>query len=121
MVDLVYCLSSLLFFNFSLLYYYIDLNSSILFCFCSRDIYLFLGISVPLSTASEIFCGYFFETFVILLVILLSINSPITSAVSRIAFLRHFELHLWLIVKHGQKVFDGIDGLGFCFYFYQNI
>ena len=40
MVDLVYCLKNLLFFGISLLYYYINLRSSILFCLCFGGLHL---------------------------------------------------------------------------------
>ena len=76
MVDLVYYLTNLLLFDISLLYYYINLRSSIIFCLTSGDIYLSLGISLSCSfvTAFELFCGKFFETFVIPLAILLLIK-----------------------------------------------
>ena len=38
MVDLVYCLTNVLFFHIPLSYYYINLRSSITFCLSSRDI-----------------------------------------------------------------------------------
>ena len=40
MVDLVYCLKNLLFFGISLLYYYINLRLSILFCLCFGGLHL---------------------------------------------------------------------------------
>ena len=80
MVDLVYCLTSLLFFDIPLLYYYINLRSSIMFCLFSGDICLSVSISVSLSV-SEVFWGKFLETFVILLAMLLPIKSPVASAV----------------------------------------
>ena len=40
MVDLVYCLKKLLFFDIPLLYYYINLRSSILFCLCFGGLHL---------------------------------------------------------------------------------
>ena len=69
MVELVHCLTFLLFFDISLLYYYINLRSSIIFCLFSEDVYLSLGISVSLSIVSEVFCGKSFEVLVILLAI----------------------------------------------------
>ena len=45
MFDFVYCLTNLLFFNIPLLYYYINLRSSIVFCLSSGDICLSLAIS----------------------------------------------------------------------------
>ena len=45
MVELVYCLTNLLFLDIPLLYCYINLKSSIIFCVSSGDIYLSLGIS----------------------------------------------------------------------------
>ena len=43
--------------------------------------YLSFGFSVSLLTVSELFCGDSFETFVILLAVLLPIKSPVASAV----------------------------------------
>ena len=56
MVDMVYSLTDL-FFGISLLYYYTNLNSSIVCCLFSGDIYLSFGVSISLSTA---FCGNIF-------------------------------------------------------------
>ena len=64
MADLVYCLTSLLFFDTPLLYYYINLNSSIIWCPSSGDIYLSFGTSVSLSTVSKVFCGDLFVIFI---------------------------------------------------------
>ena len=49
----------------------------------SGDIYFSLGISLSCSfvTVSELFCGKLLETFEILSAILLSIKSPVASAV----------------------------------------
>ena len=82
MVDLVYCLTNLLFFDVPLLYYYINLRSSIIFCLSSGDIYLSLGISLSCSfvTVSELFCCKVFEIFVIRSGILLPIKLPVVSA-----------------------------------------
>ena len=74
MVDLVYCLTSLLFFDIPL-YYYINVRSSIIFYLFCGDIYVCLGISVLLSTISELFCAQFLESFVILWEMLLPSKS----------------------------------------------
>ena len=70
---------------FKLRYYTIILNIilSITFYLSSGDIYLSLGISLSFSfvTVSELFCCEFFETFVILLAILLPIKSQVASTV----------------------------------------
>ena len=68
MVDLVYCLTNLLFFDIPLIYYYINLRSSIISCLSSGDIYLSLAISLSYSlvTVSELFCSEVFDIFVIL-------------------------------------------------------
>ena len=70
-------------FGMSLFYYYINLSSSIISCIPSGDIYFSLDISLSCSffSVSELFCGEPFETFVILLAILLPIKSPVMSAV----------------------------------------
>ena len=78
MVDLVYCLISLLFFDILLLYYYINLRSTIICCLSSEDVYLSLGISLFIS---KLFCGEFFQIFVILSAILLAIKSQVASGV----------------------------------------
>ena len=71
----MYCLINLLFFDVTLLYCYINLNSSIICCLFSRDIYLSVGICDcnPL--------GDFFEKFLILSAILLPIKLSAASAV----------------------------------------
>ena len=82
MIDLVYYQTNLLFSDIALLYYYINLRSSIIFCFSSGNIYL--SLSCLFVIVSELFCGNLLETFVILLAILLPIKSPVASAVSGI-------------------------------------
>ena len=82
MVDLMYCLAYLLLFDIPLLYYYINLKSSIIFCVSSGDIYLSSVISLSCSfvTVSQLFCDKVFETFVILPSILLPIKLPVAFA-----------------------------------------
>ena len=77
MVDLVPCPTNLLFFDILLLYYYINLRSTIIFCLSSGDIYLSLGFSLSCSFVNDtkLFCCNFFEIFVIL-----SGKSPVASA-----------------------------------------
>ena len=84
MVDLVHCLTNLLYLDIPLLYYYINLRSSILFCLSFGDIYLSLGISLSCSfvTISELFCCEVFEAFVILSAISLPIKSTVAFVVS---------------------------------------
>ena len=80
---LAYCLRNLLFFDISLLYYCINLRSSIIFCLSFGDITLCLGfyLSCSVVSISELFCCEFFKTLEILLVILLPIKLPVASAV----------------------------------------
>ena len=83
------CLANLLFFDIQLLYYYTDLNSSIICCLFSGDIYFYFSIFILFSFAFE--CNSFealcewncFRDFAILLIlsaILLPIKSPVASA-----------------------------------------
>ena len=83
MVDLMYCLTYLLFFDILLLYYYINLRSLIIFWLSSEYINLSLSIYLSFSFAipSELFYGEILETFVVLLVILSPIKSPAALAV----------------------------------------
>ena len=78
-------LSNLIFFGIPLLYYYINLNSSIICCLSFLDIYLSFGISLMTSSdGNSGECNFFedfFETLVILSAILLPIKSPVASAV----------------------------------------
>ena len=99
MVDLVYFLKNLIFFDIPSLYYYINLRSSIISYLSFRDIYLSLGISLSCSfvTVSELFCCEFFETLAVLLASLLPVNSPVASAVFLMAF---FEVVLSASVAH---------------------
>ena len=46
MADLMYCLTNLLFFDIPLLYYHTNLNSSMICCIFSEDIYLYFGNSL---------------------------------------------------------------------------
>ena len=85
----MYCLANLLFFDIPLLYYYTNLNSSIICCLFSGDMYLSFGISD--SSLASSFCERsstecsfleeFLEIFVILSAISLPIKSPVASAV----------------------------------------
>ena len=81
MLDLVYCLINLLYFDIPLLYSHTHLSSPIIFCL-SGDICLSLGfyLSLYFVTVSELFCGEIFEIYVILSAILLPIESPVISA-----------------------------------------
>ena len=86
MVDLIYCLTNLLFFDIPLSYYYTNLNSPVICCFFSGDIFLCFGISVPFSSVfkcNSFECNSFggFETLVILSAISLPIKSSVASAV----------------------------------------
>ena len=89
MVDLMYCLTNLLFFNIPLLYY-INPNSAIICCLFSGDIYLTFGISHSFSSVSELSC----EVFVILSAILLPIKSPVASALFELLSLKQFLLNV---------------------------
>ena len=79
MVGLMYCQTNLLLFDIPLLYY-VNLNSSMICCLFSKDIYFSFGIS---NSSSFCECNYledFFETLVILSTVFLSIKSPVDSA-----------------------------------------
>ena len=88
MVDLVYYLTNILFFGTPLLYYFINIRSSVNFLLFCGDIYLSIGIYLPnpvfpvsLSTVSKLFCCEVLETFVTLSAILLTIKSTVASDV----------------------------------------
>ena len=84
MVDLVYYLANLIFFDVTLLYYYNNLRSSINFCHSSGDLKLSLGISLfscSFVIVSELFCSEFPEAFIFLLAILLTVKPPAASAI----------------------------------------
>ena len=68
------CLTSLLFFDSPLFYYYVNLRSASVFL--SNPVF-----SVSLSTSSEVFFGKYLDTFVILSAILLRIKSLVASVV----------------------------------------
>ena len=79
----MHCLTNLLFFGIPLLYY-TNLNSSIICCLSSGDMYLFLGVALSTFTSVSSFGNSlvdFFEMLVILSAILLPIKSPVASAV----------------------------------------
>ena len=77
-------LSNLIFFSIPLLYYSINLNSSIICCLSCGDIYLSFGISLLVSFDDNSFewnsLGDFFEELVILSAILLPIKSSVASS-----------------------------------------
>ena len=81
MVDLMYCLTNSLFFDIPLLHYYASLNSSIICCYFSGDMYLSFIVSD--SSLASLYGGFldFLETLVILSAILLPIKSPVASAI----------------------------------------
>ena len=84
MVDLMFCLTNLLFFDIQFWQYYTNLNSSIICCLSSGDIYLFLWVVISTSSSVSSFGNFlldFLETLVILSAILLPIKSPVASAV----------------------------------------
>ena len=93
MVDLMCCLTNLLFFDTPLFYCYTNLNSSIICCFFFWWFVSFFGASISLLASSFFKCnsiecnsvGDFFKTLVILSAILLPIKSPVASTVFRIA------------------------------------
>ena len=72
--------TNLLFFDSPLLYNYTNLNSSIICCLFSGDIYLSFGISNSFSFCECNHLEGFFERFVIPSAILFPIKSPIASA-----------------------------------------
>ena len=77
-------LSNLLFLGILLLYYYINLNSSIIYCLSCGDIYLSFDISLLALfefNSLDFFECNFVDVLVILSAILLPIRSPVTSAV----------------------------------------
>ena len=89
MVDLMLCLTNIKFFDIPLLYYYTNINSSIICFIFSGDIYLSFGTSISLSESSFHECNSikcnFLEDFSIMRVtlsaVLFSIKSPAASAV----------------------------------------
>ena len=77
----MYYLKKLYFYCILLLYYYINLRPSIIFCVSSGDIYYSLGISLSCSIFSvsfktffDLFCGDGLGDFVILSIIYLPIK-----------------------------------------------
>ena len=98
MVDLVYYLINLLRFVISLLYYYINLGLSIIFCLSSGDIYLSLSISLSCSfePVSKLFCCEVFETLVILSAILFycQLNHQLLLLCFELLFLKKSSMHL---------------------------
>ena len=72
-------LTYLLFFGIPLLYYYINLNSSMIFCLSCGDIYLSFGISLLAAFECGSLAG-FSEILVILSAKTLPTRSPLGSA-----------------------------------------
>ena len=74
----MYWPTNLFIFDIPLLYYYTNLNSSIIYCLFSGDIYLSFGISISFCECNSF--EDFFERFVVLSAMLLSIKSLVVSA-----------------------------------------
>ena len=87
MVELVYILTNLLFYDAPLLHYYVNLRSFILLEFFLEIYIIFFSISLSTSvfsvsfvTVPELFCGKIHETFVLFSAMLLPIKSVVASA-----------------------------------------
>ena len=111
MVYLMHCLTNSLFFDIPLLYYYTSLNSSIICCLFSGDIYLSFG--APDSSLTSLFCEShfdedFLETLVILSAIVLPIKSLVASDVFQIALFEAVFISSFVTFLHCQEVFDHI-------------
>ena len=80
------------FWYFIIIFFYINLSSSIISCHFSEESYLSLGVSLLFLfiIVSELFSVSVFETFVILLAILLPIKSPVAAAIFELLFWKHF-------------------------------
>ena len=90
----------------------INLNSSVVFCLSSGDIYLSFGIPVLLSTVSDVF----WDGFVILLVILLPNQSPRCFCCF---FNWSFCASAADCLAWSSSFLGYISFLSFCLYFYQ--
>ena len=88
-------LSNLLFFGIPLLYYYINLNSSIIFCLSYGDIYLSFDISLFVYLIATDHLVAFYLFFFLILVILSAILSPIRSSVAMAVFAIAFLLAIF--------------------------
>ena len=114
-----------LIFHYYMLYCYTSLNSSIICCIFSGDMYLPFDVSD--SSFASLFCGCvedFFETLVILLAILLQIKSPDASVVFWIALVETVFIASVIDFLHHQEVFDHIYCLSvyphlFFFFFFK--
>ena len=94
MVDLIYCLTNLLLLDIPLLYY-VNLNSSIICCLFSGDIYLSFGISNSSSFCECNSLEDLFETLGILSAILLPINmTRCFCCFFKLLLMKQFLLHL---------------------------
>ena len=94
---MIHFLIDLLIFYVSLLYCYTSLNSSIICCFFSGDLYLSFGISISSSFCDCNSLGEFFQTLIILSAILLPNKSPVASAV------------FWIAIFEAVFVASGVD------------
>ena len=92
LVDLVYCLTSVLLFDIPLLYTIILIpRLSITFCLFFRDIYLSLGISLSswFVTVSELFCIIFLKFLWLFDISVLCYFNPSSSKISCVFFWRY--------------------------------
>ena len=86
MVDLVCYQTNLLFYDIPLLYCYTNLNSTIICCLSSGDMYLFFGTSISLLASSFFERVGDFQTLVIFSAIFLPIKLYILPILSPVAF-----------------------------------
>ena len=91
-------------FSYSIVIYYIILNSSIIYCLFG-DIHLSFVVSILFASVNKTFCKKFFEALATLPIVLLPIKSPvapaiflliIASVVDVVALSRRFWLYLLL-------------------------
>ena len=94
MADLMRHPSNLLFFGIPLLYYYINLNSSIICCLSFGEIYLSFGISLLTSFDCISSLRDFFDALVILSAILLPTKSQLLQLFFELLFLKQSLSHL---------------------------
>ena len=107
MVD---CLANLLFFDIQLLYYYTDLNSSIICCLFSGDVYFYFSIFILFSFAFE--CNSFengivleiLQYFLFYQLFYCQLNHQLHLLFFELLFLKQFLLHLLYIPTHYQEV-----------------
>ena len=119
MVDLMFHPTKVLFLDIAFLYYYTNLNSPIICCLSSGDMYLFLVLLFHYqhhhfeSLLQILTCLLFYQLFCY------QLHQQFLLLFFKLLFLKQFLLHPLQTFQHYQEIFDHIYYLNFYLCFQQ--